>query len=265
MKLLIIAPAGKMGQQVTREALLRPEEFTIIGGVERPGLPCIGQDIGVAAGTASVGAITYDSIHDIIGEAEGVIDFSTVDNSMNVFRTCHKHCKPLVTCTTGFCEEQKKEMRDAAKDFPFLFAGNTSKAINMLYEVAGRITEVFGSKADIEITDIHDREKIDAPSGTAGEFGEVIAYKLGQELSDIADYGRRGRRIQGHIGFHSLRIGNVSSVHNIVFGLEGERIELTHTVYDYTPFAKGALDGLLYVASQPPGLYSFQDVLGLGQ
>jgi len=265
MKLLIIAPAGKMGRLVTQEALLRPNEFTIIGGVERPGLPCIGQDMSAAAGTAAVGAITYDNIDDIIEKAEGVIDFSTVESSMNVLRACRKHRIPLALCTTGFSEEQRQEINDAANDFPLLFAANTSKAINLLYEVTGLMTEAFGAEADIEIVDMHDRDKVDAPSGTAGEFGEVIAAKLGAELPDIADYGRRGKRIPNHIGYHSLRIGNVTSVHNIVFGLLGERIELTHTAYDFTPFAKGALDGIIYISSKPPGLYSFRDVLGLNK
>lgn len=263
MKLLIIAPGGKMGRLVTREALLRPAEFTIVGGVERAGLPCIGQDLGVAAGTAAVGAATYDDIGAIIDAADGVIDFSTVDSSMNTLRVCRAHRKALVIGTTGFSPEQVAQIRDAAAEIPILLAANMSKSVNLLYELVGKVSEVFGGEADIEIIEMHDRDKADAPSGTAREFGAVVADKLGQKLTDIADFGRSGRREPGHIGYHSVRAGNISSSHTILFGLMGERIELTHHAYDFTTFARGALDGLLYIAAQPPGLYSFRDVLGL--
>jgi 4-hydroxy-tetrahydrodipicolinate reductase len=43
----------------------------------------------------------------------------------------------------------------------------------------------------------------------------------------------------------------------------GERLELTHQATDRQGFARGALRAAEWVVSQPPGLYSMMDVLGL--
>ena len=67
MRIVITAPGGKMGKLVVREALKRPETFTIAGAVGRPGRDYVGKDVSAAAMSAPVGALIYDSIEGIIG------------------------------------------------------------------------------------------------------------------------------------------------------------------------------------------------------
>ena len=43
----------------------------------------------------------------------------------------------------------------------------------------------------------------------------------------------------------------------------GERIEMTHRAHTRDTFAQGALRAAEWVVTQPPGLYSMADVLGL--
>ena len=96
-------------------------------------------------------------------------------------------------------------------------------------------------------------------------MGEIIAGVRGEKLADVADYGRKGRglREKDHIGYHSVRAGDISSTHTLIFGMEGERIEITHRSYDFGTFAKGALDGILFLQGKEPRVYAYREVLGL--
>lgn len=261
MKILIIAPGGKMGKLVTQEALKRRRDFLIVGGLVPEGRPYVRQDMGKATGTGFVGAGLYDNIEFIIPIADAVIDFSTVESSMTVVKACAEYRKALVLGTTGFSEKDMKKIEFAATKTPILLAANTSKTVNLMYELAARAAEVIGKESDIEIVEMHDRTKLDAPSGTAKEMGAAIADVLGEDPAEISDYGRTGQRQEGHIGFHSVRAGDISSTHTVIFGMMGERLEITHRAYDWTTYAKGALDGALFLKGKEPGLYTFRDVL----
>ncbi len=265
MKLAISAPRGKMGRLVTREALKRPDEFEIVGGIGPKGRDYIGRDMGEAAKTDVVGANTYDDVERVVAMSDGVVDFSTTECAMEVARACVKYKKPLMMGTTGFTEEQMAELEECAKIIPILIAHNTSKAVNLVYEIARMLTEAIGSESDIEIIEMHDSKKLDAPSGTSKELGEIIAGVRGESLADVADYGRKGKglRQKDHIGYHSVRAGNIASSHTLMFGMEGERIEITHHAYDYGTFAKGALDGILFLQGKEPRVYAYKEVLGL--
>lgn len=97
------------------------------------------------------------------------------------------------------------------------------------------VTTTVGNELDIEILEMHDQWKKDAPSGTSKEMGEIMAHALGKELKDIAIYGREGAapREPGTIGYHSLRAGNIPSSHTVYFGGMGERLEITHHSYNW--------------------------------
>ena len=148
---------------------------------------------------------------------------------------------------------------------PMTESHNTSKAVNLIYKLVEKMTEVIGKESDIDIIDYHDNKKLDAPSGTGKVLGNIVADKLGVNLKDKGKFGREGKGVRGEneITFHSLRIGNVSSSHTVVFGMDGERIELTHHSYDFGTFAKGALDCILYLKDKKPGMYNSTECLGL--
>lgn len=265
MKIVIIAPSGKMGKLVVREALKRKDDFEIVGAVGKPNKDYIGKDISVAANSDFVGANIYADINEIIEKCDGVIDFSMVDVSMKVLDACKKFKKPLVLGTTGFSDDDEKNILEASKYTAISESHNTSKAVNLIYKLVSELTESIGKDSDIDIIDYHDNKKLDAPSGTAKVIGNIIADKLKVSFKDKAKFGRvgHGERGKGEITFHSLRSGNVSSSHTVVFGMDGERIELTHHSYDFSTFAKGALDCMLYLKDKGPGMYSSMECFSI--
>jgi 4-hydroxy-tetrahydrodipicolinate reductase len=113
---------------------------------------------------------------------------------------------------------------------------------------------------------MHHRHKRDAPSGTARTLAEILAEVRRVQLEQVLRHGREGivgERTSAEIGMHSLRGGDVIGDHTVVFATAGERVELTHKASSRETFANGALRAALWVASQKPGLYDMQHVLGL--
>src|SRR5699024_10875341 len=123
-----------------------------------------------------------------------------------------------------------------------------------------------GPDYDIEIVEMHYRHKVDAPSGAALLLGEAAADGRGQALRDVAKEGRSGitvARPAGEIGFASLRGGDVSGDHSVIFAAEGERFALGHRASNRDVFVRGAVKAALWSARQPAGFYGMRDVLGI--
>ena len=184
---------------------------------------------------------------------------------MEVLAAAIAHKKALVCGTTGFSEDEFEAFKKASQIIPMLYAANTSKLVNVMNKLLEFVTKTVGKELDIEILEMHDQWKKDAPSGTSKEMGEVMAHALGKELKDIVVYGREGvsPRETGTIGYHSLRAGNIPSSHTVYFGGMGERLEITHHSYNWECFARGACDCAIYLKDKEPGFYSIKDVLKL--
>ena len=265
MKIVITAPNGKMGRLVVREALKRKNDFEIVGAVGNPARNYIGKDISEVSKTDFVNAKIYGDIEDIIDKCDGVIDFSTTELSLNIVRACEKHKKPLVLGTTGFSEEEEKIIKEASKNIAISESHNTSLAVNLMYKLVETLTKTIGKDSDIDIIDYHDNKKLDAPSGTGKVLGHIVASALNVDFDEKSKYGREGKgvRNENEITFHSIRSGNISSSHTVIFGMDGERIELTHHSYDFGTFAKGALTCMLYLKDKKKGMYSSIECFGL--
>lgn len=264
MKLIIVGPHGKMGKFITEIAAER-DGIEIIAGVGPEGRDYIGKDIGeVAMIGKTVGAPVVDDLESVIDQCDVIVDFSTVEMGMATLAAARKHGKALVCGSTGFSEEQKQAFADAATDIPVMLAANTSRLVNIMYKLIQTTAELAGD-VDVEILDMHDNTKLDAPSGTAKEIGELVAEARGEKLADEAVYGRSGRcpRQHGNIGFHSLRGGDIPSSHTTYFVGTSERLEITHHSGSFKSFAAGAVDAVLYIADKPKGNYTIQEVFGL--
>lgn len=265
MKVIIVGPRGKMGRLITKVATER-DDFEIVAGIGPKGRDYIGKDIGVVAAIGfDVGAIVVDDLESVISQCDVIIDFSTKEMAAEVVKLAVQYKKALVCGTTGFSQEEFTMFQAAAKQIPMLYAANTSKLVNIMNRLLEFVTKTVGNEVDIEILEMHDQWKKDAPSGTSKEMGEIMAHALGKEWKDLAVHGRIGEspRVPGTIGYHSLRAGNIPSSHTVFFGGMGERLEITHHSYNWECFARGACDCAKYLEGKKEGFYTIQDVLGI--
>lgn len=264
MKIIVIAPKGCMGKLII-ECAAATEGCEIVGAVGPKGRDYIGKDVGMVAGLGyETGFLIADDLESIIENCDGVIDFSTKENALKVLKICVAHKKALVEGTTGFSAEEKAAFKDAGKEIPVLFAANTSRLVRSLNHVLDYLTKTIGNQTDVEIIEMHDRYKLDAPSGTSLEMGEIIAEAMGKNLKDVAVFGREGvdPRVEGTIGYHSVRAGNIPTSHTVIFGGIGERIEITHHAYNHRCFAMGAVTCMMYLDGKAPGYYGVENALG---
>lgn len=265
MKVIVIGPRGKMGRLITAAAAAR-DDMELTAGIAPKGRSYIGQDLGSVAMTGSeLGIPVTDDLENVIDQCDVIIDFSTKETSMDVLDLAVVHKKALVCGTTGFTPAEMQRFQDASKEIPMLYAANTSKLVNIMNKLLELVTSTLKDEIDIEILEMHDQWKKDAPSGTSKEMGEIMAHALGKDLDDIAVYGREGAspRKPGTIGYHSLRAGNIPSSHTVFFGGMGERLEITHHSYNWECFARGACDCAAFLEGKEPGFYTIKDVLNL--
>lgn len=264
IKTIVVGPLGKMGRLITQVAA-ESAELELVAGVGPQGRVYIGEDLGQMTFGRTLAVPIVDDLAEVIGSCDVIIDFSTKEMGLDVLCLAQAHHKALLCGTTGFAPEEKALFKEASENIPVLYAANTSKLVNVMNKLVQLATAAIGEESDIEIVEMHDRWKKDAPSGTAKEMGEVIAHELGGELKDLAVYGREGvgERTSGTIGYHSLRMGDTPSSHTVFFGGFGERLEISHHSTNWRGFAKGACDCAIFLAKQEPGYYSVIDVLQL--
>ena len=163
--------------------------------------------------------------------------------------------------TTGLTASQQNTVEVAASRIAVVQAANFSAGVTLVLEIARRLGEALPAGSfDAEILDIHHRQKIDSPSGTALAIGHAVAAGRGIPMQVRVP---NGPRQDGAIGFAALRGGQVVGEHTLVFAGETEHITLGHKALDRRMFAQGAVRAALWVQGRPAGLYGMTDVMGI--
>jgi len=206
-----------------------------------------------------------DDLPAAITQGDVVVDFSIHTATADIAGLCVRHKKAMVIGTTGHTNAERAEILKFKTKIPMVWTSNFSTGVNTLFWLTRKAAEILGPDYDLEITEMHHRMKMDAPSGTAKTLAQILAEVRKQHLDKVARHGRLGigERAPGEIGIHSLRGGDVVGDHTVIFAANGERIELTHKASSRDTLANGALRAALWVVKQKPGLYDMQDVLGL--
>lgn len=231
----------------------------------------MGQAVIQAATEAGVPiSSTHDAGQDLdsaVAKADCIIDFSIHSFTKNLVDSAIKHGTRLVIGTTGHSDEERAFIHEAAKKIPIVYASNYSVGVNTLFWLTRHAARILTQdRFDIEVTEMHHKHKIDAPSGTARRLLEILNEETATSYQDDVAHGRLGNigpRKPREIGMHTLRGGDVVGDHTVIFSADGERVELTHKASSRLTFAAGAVRAACWLENQPVGLYDMQDVLGL--
>jgi 4-hydroxy-tetrahydrodipicolinate reductase len=263
-RVAVAGASGRMGHMLI-EALTQASDCVLAGAMDQASSPAIGNDASAFLGTASGVPVTAD-LKLALANAEVLIDFTRPEGTMKHLAACREKGVKMVIGTTGFTDRQKEQIADAARDIAIVLAPNMSVGVNVTMKLLEMAAKALSTGYDIEIIEAHHRHKVDAPSGTALKMGEVIAGALGRDLKKHGVYGRHGdtgERDPLHIGFTSIRGGDVVGDHTVLFAGTGERIEITHKAASRSTYAQGSLRAVRFVADKKNGLFDMFDVLGL--
>ena len=248
MRILLSGLGGHMGAEVVK--LLQTGKY----------------DLAVAAGVDPNGAQYADipcasSFTDADPDVDCIMDFSHHSATEELLQFALKHRLPLVLATTGQTEEELDMIRSAAKEIPLFFAANYSLGIALLIECA-KITAAALPGAEIEIVEMHHNRKVDAPSGTALAIANAIR-EVRPELTQHAGRSGYGKRTPDEIGIHSVRIGNLAGIHEVIISTGTQTLTLKHEAHDRALFAEGAAAAAEFICGKPAGLYDMKSLIAV--
>jgi len=233
----------------------RAAKQTLAGGIDRPGA------------TLPINLPSFPTIAALAAGSDVIVDFTHASTAQPHAAAIAAAGCAWVLGTTGLSAADEQAVAQAAQHSAVVYAPNFSPGVNLVLALAEQMARALPAETyDAEILEMHHRQKVDAPSGTAIGIGRAVAKGRNVDLDSVKASGRDGHtgaRTTGEIGFAALRGGQVVGEHTLLFAAGTEHISLTHRAFDRRAFATGAIRAAIWVQGRSPGLYSMMDVLGM--
>ena len=262
VRIALHGAAGRMGIEVLRAARGR-SDCQIVAALVRAASAWVGEPLSLAFGNGAPDLDFVASL-DPDTQVDAIIDFSTPNAIETPLAIALQRRIALVTGTTGLSAQQMAELRAASQHIPVLWSANFSLGVALLQRMATLAAAQLGPEFEVEILDVHHRNKRDAPSGTALALGRAVAQARDLDFDEVARFGREAHgepRSVNEIGFAVMRAADVIGEHTGLFASNGERLELTHRANSRAIFASGSVRSAVWLAKQNPGWYQMADTL----
>jgi len=261
--LIVAGAAGRMGRMLIG-LIAQDPAHKLTAAIEAKGIPALGKDAGEVAGLGPLGVKITDDYASVARPDTVTLDFTNAASSLEHLAIAAETGAAIVIGSTGFTPQMESRARQLAPKTRTIIAPNMSVGVNVLLKIAAEVAAIL-SDFDAEVVEIHHRTKVDAPSGTALALGRAIAGARNLDFAANAVFGREGiTGVRPHekIAVLALRAGDAVGDHTVLFGGQGERLELTHRTQSRESLARGALRAASWLEGQKPGLYTMRDVLG---
>ncbi|MBY9006146.1 MAG: 4-hydroxy-tetrahydrodipicolinate reductase [Candidatus Lokiarchaeota archaeon] len=272
INLLILGPTGTMGKLISTLALEDPE----INVVAACDISNIGDRLDNFTNIKDANNIfisDIDNIQNIIEDTKPnvVVDFTIAKATEKNCLICAKNGVRSVIGSTGLSEEFLENLEKLIKEnnAPSVVSSNMAIGVNIFFKMLS-IMSPYLKDWDIEIIESHHNRKQDSPSGTAITAGKIISSAIGCDFNNVAKFGRdkgiNKRKVGAlnEIGFHSIRAGDISGDHIILYAGAGERIEFKHQAHNRLCFANGAIKAIKFIIKAKKNkIYTSNEVLGL--
>ncbi len=262
LRLCVAGAAGRMGNTFIRVATGKGHQVT--GAIEATGNPCVGKtlrELGICDFDTRI--LGSDRISEACRDADVYVTFTTPAAEVQNIPAVAAMGKRVVLGTTGFTEEQNRQIREAVQGkVPAVFAPNFSVGVNILFNLA-KALKAFPQEYTFSISEIHHTGKKDAPSGTAKKLGQIIKDVRGYSRTV---YGREGMSLRQpeELEIAALRAGGVPGIHDIIVAGPHEMLKLEHIAFSRSALAQGAVYAAEWLSGQTQlRIFSMEDVLGL--
>lgn len=228
----------------------------------------LSEEVAAAGAILAGGTKRGDDPRALFEASDVVIDFTHAHSAPIHAALAAEFGKGLVLGSSGLSAGEEKAVAEAAQRAPIVYAANFATGVNLVLAMAEKLAAALPAEQyDAEIVEMHHRQKVDAPSGTAIAMGRAVAKGRGTTLEEAGREsgrdGHTGARKTGTIGFAALRGGQVVGEHTLLFAAGSEHIALTHRSFDRRAYATGAARAAQWLKDRAPGLYGMSDVLGL--
>jgi 4-hydroxy-tetrahydrodipicolinate reductase len=193
-----------------------------------------------------------------ITAADVAIDFSTPDSAISNIHRCFASGIPIVSGTTGWNNRLEEIRTECLMNGNTLFyASNFSLGVNLFFELNRQLAKMMNTmpEYDASIEEIHHIHKLDKPSGTAITLANDIIGKINR----INRWSVEENPAKEKLPIRSLRQGEVTGVHTILYKSEDETIEIKHTAHNRHGFAIGAVLAAEYIYGKK-GFFGMNDL-----
>ena len=224
IRVVVAGAAGRMGLTIIR-LLAESNDLVLAGALEAPHHPDLGQDAATLAGLKAAGIVLTDDPLPAIASAHAIIDFTVPKVSVELAALAAQARIVHVIGTTGLAAADETKIAAAARHAVIVKSSNMSLGVSLLAALVKKAARAL-PEFDIEIVEMHHRNKVDAPSGTALLLGHAAAEGRNIALESHSMRGRdgiTGKRNDGAIGFASLRGGTVVGEHEVILAGRGEK------------------------------------------
>ncbi len=194
-----------------------------------------------------------------LAEVDVCIEFSTPQAVMTNIRAAVEARRDIVVGTTGW-DAQRPEIRSIVKESGLLYSTNFSLGMNIFFRIVRRAAELMRNAEEYDpyINEIHHRQKVDSPSGTALSLSRILLERIERKKSILTE-PPDGKISPEMLHVASTRAGLVMGTHTIGFDSEADLIELRHIAKNRRGFALGALTAARWLRGRK-GIYTMDDV-----
>jgi 4-hydroxy-tetrahydrodipicolinate reductase len=236
MKIALIG-YGKMGKIIERIAKERGHEIVSIIDIDN--------------------AVDFDS--EAFKSADVAIEFTMPQVASANIRRAFAAGVPVVCGTTGWVEnlpELKKEIQEQGSTL--FWSSNFSLGVNVFMEMNKYLAKLMNRfpEYDVEMTEVHHTQKLDAPSGTAITLAEGILENLERKTV----WSKETASGADAIAIKSIREGQVPGIHTIVYESDVDTITITHDAKNREGLALGAVVAAEFTAGKK-GFLGMKDLL----
>ena len=243
---------GRMGQQLIKSSK-NNKNFKLVSLTENK---LINKKIsGVKPGLNNIESFKNTNI---------IIDFTVPKCTIEILKIATKLKKKVVIGTTGFSQKDENLIKKFSRKIPILKSGNMSLGVNLLMYLTEITSKSLGSSFLSKVYEVHHRQKIDYPSGTALMLGKGIADGKNKKFYNIIGkkyLNKKSFPYSKKINFNSIRKGDIIGEHEVRFSSGKEIVKLNHESFDRALYSEGALTAAMWLMSKKPGLYSMRDLL----
>ncbi|HKJ79172.1 MAG TPA: 4-hydroxy-tetrahydrodipicolinate reductase [Prolixibacteraceae bacterium] len=238
MKIALIG-YGKMGKEIEKIAISR------------------GHEIGLVIDVDNQKDMTIENLR----KCDVAIEFTIPGSAIKNYSACFDAGIPVISGTTGWLDKKKEVYQKCKKaDGTFFYASNFSVGVNLFFELNKKLASLMASHPEynVEMTEVHHTQKLDAPSGTAISLAEDALEILPNKQKWVNDK----EPSEDEMNIQSERRDEVPGIHTLKYDSEVDFIEITHSAKSRKGFAKGAVLAAEFSAKNK-GILSMKDLLNL--
>ena len=210
-----------------------------------------------------VSVIDVDNIDDFDSDAfksaDVAIEFTVPHVALSNYRRAFASGVAVVSGTTGWTDELpqlKNEIEEGGKTL--FWSSNFSIGVNVFMDVNKYLANIMNQfpNYNVEMTEVHHTQKLDAPSGTAITLAEGILENLDRKSGWVKEVETKSEEM----AIKSLREGQVPGIHTIRYESDVDSITITHDAKNREGLALGAVLAAEFTAGKK-GFLSMEDML----